>query len=181
MLAEGEPTAGGVPKGSGLLPQTNALEEMYGPVRVAMKIPSVMEALGLNDLQVAPLAPALAGAAERTSPLGSLAPERRFSEPGTLPPGGRPVASMARVVNPTERPLQGTLRPTVMLGDAGLCRALKMAAISFEESSEPVVLLAGDLSQTMRDPVTPFVLEPGKAYDLAILLSLPPNVPNEFR
>ena len=85
------------------------------------------------------------------------------------------------VVNPTDQPLQGTLRPTVMLGDAGLCRALKMAAVSLTEGSEPVVLLAGDLSQTMRDPVTPLILEPGKAYDLAILLALPPNVPNEFQ
>jgi hypothetical protein len=73
-----------------------------------------------------------------------------------------------------------------MLGDAGLCRALKMAAVSLadsseDERSEPIVLLAGNLSEITGDAVTPLVLEPGEAYNLAIFLALPPNVPNEFQ
>ena len=178
MLADSESAGDGVLEGSRLLPETNALEERYRPVRVAMSIPRVLEALGLDDLQIAALAPPPADAADGTSP---PAPEPEFGDPGTLPPGGKPVASMTTVVNPTDKPLHGTLRPIVMLGDAGLCRALKMAAVSVAEGSEPVVLLAGDLSQTMGDHVTPLILEPGKPYDLAILLALPPNVPNEFQ
>ena len=183
LLADNKSADGGVPEGSGLLPKTNALEERFRPVRAAMKIPRVLEALGLDDLQIAALARPLpkADAADGKSPVVPASPKPAFSDPAAVPPGGKPVASMATVVNPTDQPLQGTLRPTVMLGDAGLCRALKMAAVSLAEGSEPVVLLAGDLSQTMRDPVAPLILEPGKAYDLAILLALPPNVPNEFQ
>ena len=180
LLSDSKSAGGGVPEGSGLVPQTNALEERFRPVRVALKIPRVLEALGLDDLQMARPLP-MVGAADAKSPVGPLAPEPAFSDPAAVPPGGKPVASMATVVNPTDQPLQGTLRPTVMLGDAGLCRALKMAAVALTEGSEPVVLLAGDLSQTMRDPVTPLILEPGKAYDLAILIALPSNVPNEFQ
>ena len=183
LLAVNRSTGGGVAEGSGLLPNTNALEERYRPVRAALKIPRVLEALGLDYLQIAALAlpPSMAGAADGTSPVGPPASEPAFSDPAAVPPGGKPVASMATVMNPTDKPLQGILRPTVMLGDSGLCRALKMAAVSLQEDSEPVVLLAGNLSQTMRDPVTPLILEPGKSYDLAILLALPPNVPNEFQ
>ena len=183
MLADSRSMSNAVPEGSGLLPKTNALEEMYRPVRVAMNIPKVAEALGLPDLRIAALTPPLplAAAVDGTSPFEPPAPEPEFSDPAAVPPGGKPVASMATVVNPTDQPLLGSLRPTVMLGDAGLCRALKMAAVSMRAGAEPVVLLAGDLAQTMRDPATPLLLEPGESYDLAILLALPPDIPNEFQ
>jgi hypothetical protein len=180
MMAVGQSAAIGVAEGSGLIPKTSALEEKFRPVRAAMMIPEVAEALGMDLSQIASLALPVS-AADGTSPEGPTEPEPKFSDPAAVPPGGQPVASIATVVNSTDKPLQGTLRPTVMLGDAGLCRALKMAAVSLTEDSAPVVLLAGDLSQTMRDPVTPLLLEAGKSYDLAILLALPPNVPNEFQ
>ena len=181
LLAEGQGTGSIEPSSSAHLIEANALEELFRPVRQAMKIPEVAEALGIDILDFETLTPPLIGGTGESSPADAPPPESPFGDPDMLPPGGKPVASISQVVNPTDHPLQGTLRPTIMFGDAGLCRALKMAAVSIEAGADPVVLLAGDLSETLREPATPLILEPDKTYDLAILLTLPENVPNDFQ
>ena len=180
LLAEGQGTDSHVPSRSGF-PETNFLAEVFEPVRRAMKIPEVAEALGIDILELEALMPPAIGSSGESPPADTPVPEGPFGDPGMLPPGGKPVASMSQVMNPTDHPLQGTLRPTVMFGDAGLCRALKMAAVSIEVGAEPVVLLAGDLSETLRDSAIPLILEPAKTYDLAILLTLPEDVSNDFQ
>jgi hypothetical protein len=181
LLAEGQRTGAIKPSASGLLAETNALAELFKPVRQAMKMPAVAEALGIDILDFdAPISLAV-GISSDSSAADAPVPESPFGDPDMLPPGGKPVASMTQVVNPTDHPLQGTLRPAVMFGDAGLCRALKMAAVSIEAGAEPVVLLAGDLSKTLNEPATPLILEPKKTYDLALILALPENVPNDFQ
>jgi len=181
LLAEGQRTGAIEPSGSGLLAETNALEELFKPVRQAMRMPAVAEALGMDILDFDPPIPPTVGITSDSSAADAPVPESPFGDPDMLPPGGKPVASMTQVVNPTDHPLQGTLRPAVMFGDAGLCRALKMAAVSIEAGAEPVVLLAGDLSKTLNEPATPLILEPAKSYDLALILALPENVPNDFQ
>ena len=146
-----------------------------------MKMPEVAEALGMDILEFDAPIPPTVGIMTDSSAADAPVPESPFGDPGMLPPGGKPVASMTEVVNPTDHPLQGTLRPAVMFGDAGLCRALKMAAVSIEADADPVVLLAGDLSKTLNEPATPLILEPAKSYDLALILALPENVPNDFQ
>ena len=53
-----------------------------------------------------------------------------FNDPGTLPPGGAPAASLSEVMNPTDKPVLSEVRPTVMVGDDRLCRQLRMAVVA---------------------------------------------------
>ena len=151
------------------LPNTSAESDLVQPVLWAMAMPEVVEALGLQEHSVS--------ASGEGDPSDSI-----FSDPETLPPGGAPSVSLAQLVNPTDKPLQGELRPTVMVGDARLCRALRVAVVAMESGmASRHVIMAGSIPETAQEPVTPLVMDPGKAYELAILVTLPPDLPNDFQ
>ena len=58
LLSEGQRTSPIEQSSSGLLAETNALEEQFKPVRQAMKMPAVAEALGIDLLELdAPMPP----------------------------------------------------------------------------------------------------------------------------
>jgi len=162
-------------------PTTFAQAEAARPLLWAMATPGVAEGLGLEDSMVTIPTPAIADGPVGSSSGESAPPEPMFSHPERIPPGGQPVASLAQVMNPTEQPVQAELRPTVMVGDSRLCRALRMAAVSIESGAAPRLLMAGTISETMQEPPAPLIMEPGKRYDVAILVTLPSDLANEYQ
>ena len=98
-----------------------------------------------------------------------------------LEPGGAPTASMSQVMNPTGQPIRGELQPVILEGDTRLCGSLRTAVVSIETGKAPRLLMGGVLMEFLQGGAASMILEPGKRYDLAVLLTLPLDVANEYQ
>ena len=111
----------------------------------------------------------------------SAPPELRFGHADSLAPGGAPVASLAQIMNPTEHPVKAVLRPAIMAGDSTLCPMLTMVAVLIDAHAGPRLLLTGPLPVAAHETEAQVIMDPGKIYDLAILVGLPRDLPNEYQ
>jgi len=115
------------------------------------------------------------------SPSYRFSREISFSYPEHLIPGGAPTASLAQILNPTEQPMRGELLPVVLEGDTRLCGGLRTAVVSMEKGTPPRLLTGGSLLEILQGPTANLILEPGKRYDLAVLVSLPLHASNQYQ
>ena len=152
---------------------TYAQAEAAQPLLSAMAMPEVAAALGL--VEPASLAPT---AFDGSQP---APPHPMFSYPSNLPPGGTPSATLSQIMNPTEKPVLAKLSPTVMEGDSRLCSKVMMAVVSMRPGEDPSLLVAGTLTEVAEGPASPLIIEPGGRYDIALLVALPPDLPNEYQ
>ena len=161
--------------------QTGAMRS----IALAMTLPEVARALGLkeagNILGTAPAPiPSDAGGPVPPPPVADAPPEPTFSYPERMAPGGAPAASLGQVMNPTKEPVRGHLQPTVLGDDRRLCNQLRIAAVSFGPDAGPNLLMAGGL-EDVNELESGLIMQPGERYEIVILVTLPPDLPNELQ
>ena len=102
----------------------------------------------------------------------------KFGQPENMAPG-QPVANLTQVVNPTKKPLVSRIRP-IIEHDSGLCSRVQTAVVAMENREGAKMLAGGLLTDVVNGDPIQMVLEPQKRYHLAMLISLPPDLPNEY-
>ena len=112
---------------------------------------------------------------------GSVASEPMFSYPENLAPGGAPAASLSQVMNPTTQPVQAELRPEILGTDTHLCRRLRMAAVALEKGMVPRLFVSGSLPEVAEEGAGRMLIDPGERYDIAIIVAVPDDLPNEYQ
>ena len=111
------------------------------------------------------------------APLPIQATQEPFVTPEPLAPG-TPTMKLFQLMNPTDDPVEAAIRPQYEK-DAELCRALRMATVSMEKQSQMVV--GGSFSEVAESVGPHLLLQPHELYNLALLVSVPMNLSNEYQ
>ena len=167
------------------LAQTMAVAQS---VMSAAAMPEVRQALGLPDTDTPIATPATEQAhpgipSSRGSACCATTPvapnELRPTYPERMAPGDF-TASVARVTNPSRDQLVTQVIQAVVQGESSLCSGMRVVVVSVEVGKAPQMMKFGSL-QEMQGPARDMVLEPGKSYDIAFLVSAPSNLPDEYQ